>query len=196
MQKRQKHARTRGVMKPLPVSRTYRLLESGPVVLVTTARGARQNVMTMGFHMMVQHDPPLVGCVIGPWDYSYKTLRTTRECVIAIPTVDLASKVVDIGNCSGADVDKFATFGLTPRPASTVAAPLIAECLANIECRVEDTRLVNKYYLFILRVTAVWLDPQRKERRMLHHNGNGTFTIDGRTIDLRDRMVKWTEFVD
>jgi len=184
------------VMKEMPASKTYRLLEAGPVVLVTTAHNGRPNIMTMGFHMVVQHAPPLIGCSIGPWDYSYKALRQSGECVIAIPTVDLATKVVDIGNCSGADVDKFDTFKLTPKPAKDVSAPLIAECLANIECRVADTTLVKKYSLFILEAVRIWIDPKRKERRTIHHNGDGTFTVDGRTINLQKRMVLWKQFQD
>jgi flavin reductase (DIM6/NTAB) family NADH-FMN oxidoreductase RutF len=183
-------------MKEMPAWKAYRLLEAGPIVLVTTAGKDRPNVMTMGFHMVVQHDPQLIGCIIGPWDYSYRSLRETGECVIAIPTVDLARKVVDIGNCSGEDVDKFAKFKLTPLPAREVGAPLIAECLANIECRVADTALVGKYSLFILEAVRIWTDPKRKERRTLHHNGDGTFTVDGRTINLQDRMVKWKQFQD
>jgi flavin reductase (DIM6/NTAB) family NADH-FMN oxidoreductase RutF len=183
-------------MKEMPASKAYRLLEAGPIVLVSTAGKDRPNVMTMGFHMVVQHDPPLIGCIIGPWDYSYQALRDTGECVIAIPTVDLARKVVDIGNCSGEDVDKFNKFKLTPLPARDVGAPLIAECLANIECRVADTALVGKYSLFILQAVRIWTDPKRKERRTLHHNGDGTFTVDGRTINLQDRMVKWKQFQD
>jgi flavin reductase (DIM6/NTAB) family NADH-FMN oxidoreductase RutF len=183
-------------VKELPASKAYRLLEAGPIVLVTTALAGRPNIMTMGFHMMVQHAPPLIGCVIGPWDHSYEALRATGECVIAIPTVDLASKVVDIGNCSGTEVDKFETFGLTPATAKTVAPPLIVECLANIECRVADTTLVDKYSLFILEAVRIWTDPKRKERRTMHHNGDGTFTVDGRTINLQDRMVLWKQFQD
>lgn len=163
-------------------------------MLVTTSDGGRPNVMTMGFHMMVQHAPPLIGCVIGPWDHSYDALRATGECVIAIPTVDLARKVVDIGNCSGREVDKFERFKLTAVPARRVAPPLIAECLANVECRVADTALVDKYSLFILEAVAISIDDDRKERRTLHHNGDGTFTVDGRTIDLKDRMVLWKGF--
>jgi flavin reductase (DIM6/NTAB) family NADH-FMN oxidoreductase RutF len=183
-------------MKQLPASKAYRLLEAGPIVLVTTAQDGRANVMTMGFHMVVQHDPPLIGCVIGPWDHSQAALRATGECVIAIPTVDLARTVVDIGNCSGSEVDKFAKFRLTPKPAKDVAAPLIAECLANIECRVADTTLADRYNLFILQAVRIWTDPDRKERRTLHHNGDGTFTVDGRTIDLKQRMVLWKQFQD
>jgi len=183
-------------MKEIPASKVYRLLEAGPVVLVTTSDKGRPNIMTMGFHMMVQHAPPLIGCIIGPWDHSYKALRASGECVIAVPTVDLATKVVDIGNCSGQDVDKFARFHLTPVPAGEVAAPLVAECLANIECRVADITLVDKYNLFILEAVKIWTDPVRKERRTIHHNGDGTFVVDGRTINLQERMVLWKQFQD
>jgi flavin reductase (DIM6/NTAB) family NADH-FMN oxidoreductase RutF len=178
-------------MKELAASQAYRLLEPGPIVLVTTSHHGKPNIMTMGFHMMIQHDPPLLGCVIGPWDHSYSALRATGECVISIPTVDLADVVVDIGNCSGATVDKFKRFGLTPQPGGSVAAPLLKECLANIECRVADNRLVDDYNLFILEARRIWIDADRKERRTLHHRGDGSFTVDGKVLDLRERMVKW-----
>lgn len=180
-------------MQELPAANAYRLLEPGPIVLVTTSQNGKANVMTMGFHMMIQHAPPLIGCVIGPWDHSYGALRATGECVLAIPTVDLAEVVVDIGNCSGEDIDKFARFGLTPQPATNVAAPLIKECLANIECAVTDTRLVDQYSLFILEAKRIWMDTDRKERRTLHHRGDGSFTADGDVLDLSERMVKWRD---
>ncbi len=94
----------------------------------------------------------------------------------------------------GAAIDKFTKFSLTPTSAAQVNAPLVAECLANIECRVTDTTLVDKYYLFILEAVRLWVDSERKERRTLHHNGDGTFTVAGRTIDLRERMVMWKQF--
>jgi flavin reductase (DIM6/NTAB) family NADH-FMN oxidoreductase RutF len=178
-------------MKELPASEAYRIIESGPVVMVSTSDNGKPNVMTMGFHMMIQHDPPLIGCVIGPWNYSYQALRQTGECVIAVPGVDLAETVVDIGNCSGEGIDKFQKFGLKTRPATDVSAPLLTDCLSNIECRVIDTRLSKSYNLFILEATRVWVNESRKERRMMHHQGDGTFTIDGGTLDLRHRMVKW-----
>lgn len=182
-------------MEEFPLSRTHFWIEPGPIILVTTAHKDHANIMTVGFHMMIEHAPPLIGLIIGPWDYSFKALRATKECVIAIPTVDLASKVVDIGNCSGEDVDKFQAFQLTALQATHINAPLIAECIANIECRVFDTRLVPKYNLFILEAVKVWTDPNRKERRTLHHRGDGTFAVDGKTINLKKRMVKWPEFL-
>ena len=171
-------------------------MEPGPIVLVTTFHRGKSNVMTMGFHMMVQHAPPLIGAVIGPWDYSYNAIKRTRECVIAIPGMDLAEKVVDIGNCSGEETDKFKKFRLTSIVAQNIGAPLIEQCIANIECNVVDTRMVNSYNLFILKAVKAWINPNRKEQRTMHHQGNGTFRIDGKIIDLRKRMVKWRELAD
>ena len=119
-------------------------------MLLTTAGDETPNIMTFGFHMMVRHAPPLVACMTGAGHHSRETLNATGECVIAGPGVDLATKVVDIGNCSGRDVDKFDESRLTPRPAETVAAPLIQECLANIECRIVDITLDHKYDMLIL----------------------------------------------
>ncbi len=180
-------------MKELPLARVFQLIEPGPVVLLTTAHKGRPNVMTMSWHTMLEFVPPLIACVVSPADYSYKALLATRECVIAIPGVDLIGKVVDIGNCSGADIDKFTAFRLTARPAKRVAAPLVDECLANLECKVVDTRLVNKYALFILEVVQAWRNPRRKERRTFHSKGDGTFVVDGRTINLRRKMVRFPE---
>ncbi|MGQ3215914.1 MAG: flavin reductase family protein [Shinella sp.] len=179
-------------MKEVPASGAFRQLEPGPIVLVTTSYRGKPNIMTMGFHMMIQHAPPLIGCVIGPWDHSYSALRATGECVIAIPTIDLAETVVDIGNCSGDTVDKFERFGLTQQPAGSVAAPLIKECLANIECRVVD--VVEHHSLFILEAERLWIDNDHREWRTLHHRGDGVFAADGNVLDLCDRMVKWRHF--
>jgi flavin reductase (DIM6/NTAB) family NADH-FMN oxidoreductase RutF len=187
-------ARQEHTMQELPAWKAYRLLEAGPIVLVATVQDGKPNLMTMGFHMVIRHDPPLLGCVVGPWDHSFSALRESGECVIAIPTIDLAEKIVDIGNCSGAEVDKFEKFGLTALPSSEISAPLVAECFANIECRVAE--FLPRYDLFILEPLRIWIDEARKERRTLHHNGDGTFTVDGEKIDLKDRMVLWKQFQD
>lgn len=172
-------------MRDLPLAWVYQLLEPGPVVLLTTSHNDRTNVMAMSWHMMVESDPPLVACVVSEADHSFAALHETGECVIAIPAVKLAPKVVRIGNCSGRDTDKFAAIGLTPLRASRVAAPLVAECFANLECRVTDTRLVNEYKLFVLEVVKAWTDPGQKRPKTIHHKGYGTFAVDGRTIRLK-----------
>jgi len=96
--------------RTLPLGQAYRLLEAGPVVLLTTARKGRSNVMAMSWHTMLEFEPPLVGCVVSNRNFTFAALRATKECVLAIPTVELATKVVRCGNVSGRRVDKFAAF--------------------------------------------------------------------------------------
>jgi flavin reductase (DIM6/NTAB) family NADH-FMN oxidoreductase RutF len=144
--------------------------------------------MTMSWHMMVEFVPPLVACVVSSEDYSYGALVAGRECVIAIPGVELAPIVVSVGNTSGRAMDKFESFGLTPVPADLVAPPLIAECFANLECRVVDTSLIDKYNLFILEVVKAWSEPEKRRPKTIHHHGYGNFVVDGKTITLASKM--------
>ncbi|MCC7253242.1 flavin reductase family protein [Hyphomicrobium sp.] len=175
-------------MRELSLAKVYQLLEPGPVVLLTTVRKGRANVMTMSWHMMVEFEPPLVACVVSSSDYSFAALRATGECVIAVPAVEMADAVVRVGNTSGRDIDKFEACGLTPLPATRVGAPLVKECFANLECRVANTRLVNAYNLFVLEVIKAWVDPGQKNPKTLHHRGYGTFVIDGEVVKLKSRM--------
>lgn len=175
-------------MRNFPLSKVYQLLEPGPVVLLTTARRGRPNVMTMSWHMMVEFEPPLVACVVSDANHSFAALRASGECVIAIPARKLAAKVVSVGNCSGREIDKFKAFGLTPAPAEQVAPPLVAECFANLECKAIDTRLVKTYNLFVLEVLKAWIDPAQKNPKTIHHRGYGAFIVDGETIKLKSKM--------
>ncbi len=173
--------------RSLPLSRVYRLLEPGPVVMVTTAARGRANIMTLSWHTMIDFDPPLVGVVVGEGNYSFGLLAATGECVINIPTVELARQAVGCGNTSGRKVDKFKAFGLTPAAAASVGAPLIAECYANLECRVVDAGMADRYDLFILEVVKAWIDPSVKRPKTLHHLGGADFMVAGRTIRLPSR---------
>ena len=171
-----------------PFSKVYGLLEPGPVVLLTTAGPKRPNIMTMSWHTMLEFEPPLVACVVSDRDYSFKLLKASKECVLNIPTRDLAAKVVGCGNTTGANTDKFEKFGLTPMRATHVGAPLIEECYANLECRVVDTKMVAKYSLFVLEVVKAWIDPKVENPRTIHHRGKGHFMVAGETIQLRSEM--------
>lgn len=174
--------------RSFPLARVYTLLEPGPVVLLTTAGRDGPDVMAMSWHTMLEFEPPLVGCVISNRDYSYGRIKRSRECVLNIPTVELAAQVVGCGNTTGAEVDKFARFGLTAKPAKKVAAPLIAECYASLECRVADTRAVNRYGFFVLEVVQAWVDPAVKAPQTIHHRGKGRFMVAGDEIRLPSKM--------
>jgi flavin reductase (DIM6/NTAB) family NADH-FMN oxidoreductase RutF len=170
-----------------PLSKVYGLLEPGPVVLLTTAGKHGANIMTLSWHTMMDFEPPIVGCVVSDGNYSFAALSKTRQCVLNIPTVELAEQVVAVGNCSGGKVDKFAAFGLTPAKSNRIDAPLIRECYANLECRVIDTRMVRRYDFFVLEVLKAWIDPAVKDPQTLHHRGRGVFMVAGPTIRLASK---------
>lgn len=173
-------------MRQLKLSKAFTLMEPGPVVLVTTHDGKKDNVMTVSWTMVMDFTP-MFAITTGEWNYSFAALRKNRECVIAIPTVDMLDQVVGIGTCSGADTDKFSKFRLTRVRGKVVRSPLIKECLANIECKVID--IVNKHNIVVLEAVAAHIDTARKEKRTLHAVGDGTFVVDGRKIDRRKMMA-------
>lgn len=172
-------------MKRMQISKAFTLMEPGPVIFITTNDGEKNNIMTISWTMVMDFTP-VFAITTGPWNYSYTALRKSRECVIAIPTVDLIDQVVGVGTCSGADTDKFEKFGLTPVKGKHVMAPLIKECLANIECKVTD--IVKKHNIVVLEGVAAYFDSSRKEKRTIHAIGDGTFVVDGRKLNRKKMM--------
>jgi flavin reductase (DIM6/NTAB) family NADH-FMN oxidoreductase RutF len=160
-----------------PTSEVRRFLEPGPIVLVSSAWKGRRTIMTMGWHMMAEFD--LVACYISTGNYSHELVRGSGECVINVPDVAIATKVVDIGNTTGSDIDKFEAFGLTAEPAVKVGAPLIAECHSSFECRLADDRLVRSNNLFIFEVVKAHVAKTPKYPRTIHYRGGGIFMISG-----------------
>jgi len=172
-------------MNSLQTNRVFTLIEPGPVVLVATNDGTKDNVMTISWTMALDFAARFA-ITTGPWNYSYAALEASRECVVAIPTADLIDVVVGVGTCSGVDTDKFAQFKLTRLKAQHVRPPLIKECIANIECKVID--IIDQYNIVILEGVAAYFDGDRKEKKTLHAVGDGSFRVDGRKIDRKAMM--------
>ncbi|HWB54408.1 MAG TPA: flavin reductase family protein [Tepidisphaeraceae bacterium] len=179
--------------KDFPVDEIRHYLEPGPTVLVTSSWQGKQNVMTMGWQTTMEFNPSLVGCVIANSNFSFELIRGSGECVINVPTVELARIVVKIGNCSGDSVDKFRKFKLTTSPASVVAAPLIDQCVASFECKLVDDRLIKKYNFFIFEIVKAHAARSPKYPKTIHYHGHGKFTVAGGTINLHRLFTKWKE---
>ena len=171
--------------KAYPLPGIRRFLEPGPIVLVSSSWKGASNIMTMGWHMMLGFSPALFGCYIWEANHSYEMLRRSRQCVLNVPTVDLIDAVVSIGNCHGSEVDKFKQFGLTPRRATKVKAPLIAECYANFECRLHEDRVIRGYGLFIWEVVKAHVAVSPKRPQTLHYRGDGEFMVSGGWLSRR-----------
>jgi flavin reductase (DIM6/NTAB) family NADH-FMN oxidoreductase RutF len=162
-----------------PFANVRRFLEPGPIVLVSSAHQGETNIMTMGWHMIMEFEPSLIGCYIWTANHSFEMIRKSKQCVINVPTADLAAKVVGIGNSSGRDIDKFAEFALTAKPGTHVGAPLIEQCYANLECRLADSSLIRKYSLFVFEVVKAHVATAPKHPKTIHYRGDGEFMISG-----------------
>lgn len=160
-----------------PITKVRRFLEPGPIVQISSVYQGESNIMTCGWHMMMGYDR--IGAYIWSANHSQKLIRKSKECVINIPTVDIAPTVVRIGNCSGRDIDKFAKFKLAKDKGKHVSAPLIKECYANIECRLVDDRFIDEYELFVFEVVAARAAASPKFPKTIHYRGDGDFMISG-----------------
>lgn len=67
-------------MKTIPLAKVFTLIEPGPVVLVTTSDGRKNNIMTISWTMVLDFTPRFA-ITTGPWNHSYAALRKFRECV-------------------------------------------------------------------------------------------------------------------
>jgi len=173
-----------------PVSDVRRFLEPGPIVLVSSSWKGQSNIMTMGWHMIMETEPSLIGCYIWNENHSFEMVRRSKACIVNIPTIDIAKKVVGIGNTSGRDIDKFAEFGLTQQAATQIEAPLIGECHANLECKLVDASLISKYNLFVLEVVKAHVARLPRYPRTIHYRGDGEFMISGTNTRRYRKLFK------
>jgi flavin reductase (DIM6/NTAB) family NADH-FMN oxidoreductase RutF len=173
-----------------PVHNVRRFLEPGPIVLVSSAHKNETNIMTMGWHMVMEFSPALVGCLISGGNHSHDLIRNSRQCVINVPTVDIAETVVKIGNISGRTIDKSAEFGLTPKPGAHVRAPLIDECYASFECTLVDAAWVNKYNVFVFEVVKAHVATAPKVPKTIHYRGDGEFMVSGEETRKYRRLFR------
>lgn len=168
-----------------PVSRVRRYLEPGPIVLVSSRWRGRSNIMTLGWHTILEFSPSLVGLMISAGNHSFDMIRSSGECVVNLPTTALTDTVVGIGNTTGARIDKFAEFGLTAEESARVDAPAIRECHAAFECRLHEDALVERYNFFIFEVVAAHAAPEPEYPETLHYTGDGVFMVAGEIVDRR-----------
>lgn len=169
----------------VPLEKIRRYLEPGPIVLVSSAWRGQRNIMTVGWHTVMEFSPSLVGCVIASSNHSFELIRQSRECVINLPTTALIDAVVGIGTTTGSEIDKFERFGLTPEAVEGVNAPAIRECHAQFICRLHDDSLVDKYNFFIWEVIAARAAKSPKHPETLHYTGEGVFMVAGKVISRR-----------
>ena len=180
--------RNKSFMRKGDIRKAFTYLESGAVLLVTTNDGTKDNVMTISWQMVMDFTPH-IAISTGEWNESFETILKTKECALCIPSFDMIEKVVGIGVIHGSECDKYDRFGLGKAKAAKVKAPIITDCLAAVECKLED--YLEHHGLLVLKGIQLWENPEKSDRRVIHANGDGTFYADGEFRNLREEMRQW-----
>jgi flavin reductase (DIM6/NTAB) family NADH-FMN oxidoreductase RutF len=170
--------------KTIAPSYANRLINHGTVVLVTCGRDPC-NIITVAWITSVSSTPPLLAIAIGKTRYSRQLIDESHEFVVNVPPASLLDSVWKCGTISGRDADKFRAAGLTKVESEGVSPPLIAECIAWLECRVTQTIEVGDHLLYIGQPLVVSVRPDAfndvytlcRPHETLHHLGGDCFTI-------------------
>jgi len=182
------------VLAPVPPAHAYRLLNHGPVTLVSSAHQGRRNVMAAAWAMPLDFNPPKVAVVIDKSTFTRELVAASAEFALNLPTVEMARETHAAGSMSGRDGDKFDLLGLATFAATRIAVPLIAGCVAWLECRViPEAPIADRHDLFLAEVVAASADSRAfrdgrwhfddENLRTLHHVAGGHFFSTGRSID-------------
>ena len=142
----------RRTLDPLEASR---LLNGGPVLLLTTRWRDQTDVMPVIWHTPLSRVPPLVGVVVHPGRHTHDMVRFSEQFALNFPARDLLNHAHYFGNVSGDNVNKLELAKLPTFRAAEVDAPLLENCLAWIECGLEDSHRIGDHTLFIGRIVAV-----------------------------------------
>ena len=176
---------------PVDLPDAYRLINPGVVVLVSVGDGESDNLMPVGWNVPVRKDPPMLAIVPGKRHHTWPLLERTGEFAVNVPDASLMDAVLSCGRASGREGDKFQRFGLTRRPAERIKAPLVAEAVACLECRVCQVVYLGASALVIaqvLRAVAAsehFRDGQwRFDRglRLLHHLSGERFCVSDAAV--------------
>lgn len=146
--------------KEVPLSGCLRLLEPGPVTLLTSQYRGQPNIMAAAWVVPASHRPPLVAAAVSPLRLTHYLISKSQEFVVNVPGRPLADQVMLCGELSGRDVDKFARCGLTAVNGRRVTVPWVDECLAHLECGLVQAHEVGDHTLFIGEVVGAWADEE------------------------------------
>jgi len=178
-----------------PSPNAYKMLNPGAVALISVGDGKTDNLFSVTWNMPVRRDPGMVAILSGKRHYSYPFIERTGEFGVNIPHGGIVDAVLGCGRTTGSKVpDKFARFGLTRQPAEKIKAPLVAEAVANVECRLCQVIDLGQSSLLIAQILAAQASPEHFKDgewcfdnglALLHHLGGDRFAVSEREISAQ-----------
>jgi flavin reductase (DIM6/NTAB) family NADH-FMN oxidoreductase RutF len=178
--------------RQVPLTEAYRLIGSGPVVLVSSLYKKRAGITPIAWHMPVSDDPPIIALEIWRDHFIYKAVIETGDFVVNIPSSDMAETVCRLGSVSGTRVDKFKEYGLVKEAAAKIRSPRLRSAIGILECKLRREPAMQKKYSLIFAdivyaeaekslYNGRWL-VEKKGKRVMHHLGGKVFSVPAEKI--------------
>ncbi len=169
-----------------------RLLNPGPLVLITSKYQGKANIVTAAWTSPVSHSPPLVSISLSTKKLSHILIGNSIEFTINIPSIELLDKVLQCGSDSGRNIDKFKAFKLKEIKGKKVSCPSIKECFAFLECKVVDSILCGDHYLFIGEIVHCEIEKDLykdcvdiEKVKFINHLGGPYFTYPEKIVEKK-----------
>ena len=135
-------------------------------VAIAIARdpAGKHNPITLGWAMQTSGSPPMMAISIGKTRYSLEVIRAAGEFVIAFPSEHQAAETMLFGTRSGRDTDKLTEAGVKTQPAGEIDSVLLADAVANFECRLAGELETGDHVTFVGEVVRSHVNDQPLNR--------------------------------
>jgi len=179
---------------PVPLDKSYRLMNHGPTVLVSAQHEGEVNVMAAAWACVLDFgQTPRVSVVLDKSTRTRELVEASQAFALQLPTRAMASLTVGVGSDSAKQVpDKLVRHGVKHFTAPGSQLPLVHGCVGWMLCRLRpEPHNQQAYDLFIGDVEAAWADERvfregrwhfesaPDELRTIHHVAGGQFLVTG-----------------
>lgn len=125
--------------------------------VIATHEG-KASICPLGWKMNTSGSPPMMAISVAPSRFTHDLIANSGEFVLAWPGEELAHATLLCGTKSGRDIDKIKEAGLTALKGEHVKAPLIKECIGNLECKLVGQLTTGDHTVFAGEILAVWVN--------------------------------------
>ncbi len=141
------------------------------VIAVAKDKNGKANPITLGWTMIVSHEPPMMAIAVAKTHYSIEAIHHSRCFTIAFPSTGMANAALFFGSNSGSQIDKFAEFECAREPAKTIDSVILTDAVANFECELDSQTSAGDHIIFLGRIVASHVNTAEKKR--LYTTGPG-----------------------
>ncbi len=188
-------------IEPVPLEKSYRLINHGPTILVSAARDGVQDVMAAAWACGLDFSPPKLTVVLDKTTHTRMLVENAGTFVVQIPTVAQAQMTHYVGNHSLNDEPgKLEAAGTKIFHMNGFDLPFVSGCAAWLACRrIPEPHNEAHYDLFIAEIIGAWADSRVFRNghwefasadpalRTLHYIAGGQFYAIGDEIVVSER---------